>query len=132
VPASPQPHDRHFVTHAGPACRTRPEGQEGDRPHGCTLVRYAPIDLTADEFLNEVFEQSELAVESLHGGLSRVFMNQFFAGRIVTDHPEHPYIEHYAIGGDSAVALLWCTGVASHRGDWLSIVETFEFLPAEE
>jgi hypothetical protein len=109
-----------------------PEGQEGDRPHGCTLVRYAPIDLTADEFLNEVFEQSDLAVESLHEGLSRVFMNMWWKGHILTDQPEHPYIEQYAIGDDSTVALLWCTGVLSYRGDWLSIAESFEFLPAEE
>jgi hypothetical protein len=110
-----------------------PEGRERETPNLCTLVRYAPIELTADEFLNEIFGQSEdLTIESLHEGLSRVFMNQFMTGRILTDSPGAAYVEQYAIGGGDAVALLWCTGVLSHREEWLSIAESFEFLPAEQ
>ena len=109
-----------------------PEGRERDTPNLCTLVRYAPIELTADEFLNEIFGQSEdLIVESVHEGLSRVFMNQFMTGSILTDSPGR-YIELYAIGGGDAVALLWCTGALSYREEWLSIAESFEFLPVEE
>ena len=110
-----------------------PQGHERDTLNVCTLVRYQPIEHTADEFLEEIFGRSEdLAVESLRDGLSRVFMNQFLTGRILTDSPGALYVEHYAIGGDNAVALLWCTGVLSHREEWLSIAESFEFLPAVE
>jgi hypothetical protein len=63
--------------------------------------------------------------------LSRVLVNQWSQSRILTDSPGAVYSENYAIGSDSVVALLWCSGAASHRGDWLSIAESFEFLPAE-
>ena len=120
---------RNVLVAWGPGGR----GPARDTWNVCTLVRYEPIELTATEFMDEVFGQSEdLAVDSLREGLSRVFMNQFLSGLVITDQPEHLYIEHYAIGGDSVVAVLWCTGVLSHRGDWLSIAENFEFLPAEK
>ena len=110
-----------------------PEGCERDTLNVCTLVRYQPIELTADEFLHEIYGQSEdLAVEFLHEGLSRVLVNQWFQSRILTDSPGAIYSEQYAIGGDRVVALLWCSGGASHRGDWLSLAESFEFLPTEE
>ena len=124
----PDVESHNLLVASGPGGR----GADRDAFNLCTLVRYEPIELTADEFLNEVFGQSEdLAVESLHEGLSRVFMNQFLSGRVITDQPEHFYVEHYAIGGDNTVAVLWCTGVLSHREEWLSIAESFEFLPAE-
>ena len=108
-------------------------GPARDRWNGCTLVRYQPIEITADEFLHEIYGQSEdLAVESLHEGLSRVLVNQWFQSRILTDSPGAIYSEQYAIGGDRVVALLWCSGGASHRGDWPSLAESFEFLLAEE
>ncbi len=68
-----------------------PEGHERDTLNICTLVRYQPIELTANEFLNEIFGQSDVAVESLHEGLSRVFMNQFMKGRVLTDEPKAVY-----------------------------------------
>ena len=110
-----------------------PDMQERDRFTLCTLVRYAPIEITPNEFMRETFRQSDWAViESLHDGLSRVLLVPWYTGRILTRIPEAIYVDHYAIGADNAVAFLWCTGTASHRGDWLSIAESFEFLPAEE
>jgi hypothetical protein len=107
-------------------------GQERDTFTYCTLVRYAPIDITADEFLHEVFGQSDsLVIESLSEGLSRVLVNPWIDSRILDD-PETIYVDHYAIGADGAVAVLMCYGVASHRDDWLSIAESLESLPAEE
>ena len=51
---------------------------------------------------------------------------------ILADDPEGFRIDHYAIDGDDAVAVLWCTGTISHRGNWRSIAESLEFLPAAE
>ena len=108
-------------------------GHERDTSTFCTLVRYAPIDLTADEFLGEVFSQSDSwVIESLREGLSRVLVDPWFTGHILTRIPDAVYVDHYAIGTDSAVAVLMCYGVASHRDDWLAIAESFEFLPTEE
>ena len=50
---------------------------------------------------------------------------------LVVTGAEALYADHYAIRSDHAVALLWCTGVISHREDWLSIAESVEFLPEE-
>jgi hypothetical protein len=109
-----------------------PDMRERDKLSLCSLVRYAPIDITTDEFMNETFGQSDWAViESLREGLSRVLLDPMYTGRILTGNPEALYVDHYAIGADSAVAFLWCTGVATHRGDWLSIAESIEFLPEE-
>lgn len=119
---------RNVLVAWGPGGR----GPARDTWNVCTLVRYEPIEFTSDEFLHEIFETSDVAVEALRDGLSRIFMNQFLTGRILTDSPGAIYVEHYAIGGDNAVALLWCTGVLSHREEWLSIAESFEFLPAGE
>lgn len=104
--------------------------EDRDTRTGCTLVRYAPIGFTADEFLLEIFGQSDsIVVERLSDGLSRVLVNQWFQSRILADDPEASYSDHYAIGGDGVVAVLWCTGSISHRGDWLSIAESVEFPP---
>jgi len=109
-----------------------PDQHERDTFTLCTLVRYAPIDLTADEFLHEAFGQSDsIVVESLRDGLSRVLVNDWIQSRILADDPEALYADHYAIRGDHAVAVLWCTGTISHREDWLSIAESVEFLPEE-
>ena len=112
---------------------TAPNPQEREGFSLCTLVRYAPIDLTADEFLHEIFGQSDdIVIERLHDRLSRALVNPFLSSRIMVDTPEAIYVDHYAIGADNAVAVLMCYGVASHRDDWLSIAESIEFLPAEE
>jgi hypothetical protein len=110
-----------------------PDMQERDAFSLCTLVRYAPIDITTDEFMNEIFGQSDWAVvESLREGLSRVLVDEMYTGRILARAPEALYVDHYAIAADNAVAFLWCTGMESHRDDWLSIAESIELLPAEE
>lgn len=105
-----------------------PEGQDRDTLEICTLVRYQPIELTADEFMDEIWGMDGgLPVESLHEGLSRAHADPgvpFFGNDL--------FLEQYAIGGDEAIAFLWCTGVESHSDDWRSIAESFEFLPAEE
>ena len=109
-----------------------PEGHQRDTLNACTLVRYQPIELSAEEFLNEIHGQSDsIVVEPLREGLSRVLVNQFLQSRILSD-PEARYSEVYAIGADGAVAILWCSGTLPHRGDWQSIAEAFGFLPAEE
>ncbi len=107
-----------------------PDMQERDAFTLCTLVRYAPIDLTADEFLHEIFGQSDdIVIERLHDRLSRALVNPFLSSRIIVDTPEAIYVDHYAIGADNAVAVLMCYGVASHRDGWLAIAESFESLP---
>lgn len=99
----------------------------------CTLVRYAPIDITADAFLREVFGRSDsFVIESLREGPSRVLVNDWIDSRILTDIPEARYVDHYAVRGDDALAVLICSGVISHRPDWQSIAESIEFLPEEE
>ena len=68
-------------------------------------------------------------MESLRDGLSRVLVNSWLQSRILTDTPEAIYSDHYAIGTEEAVAVLWCAGVISHRDDWLAIAESIEPLP---
>ena len=107
-----------------------PEGHERDTLNVCTLVRYEPIELTAEEFLQEIHGQNDsIVVESLDEGLSRVLVNPFFQSRILSDQPKATYAVPYAISADGVVAILWCSGVASHLADWQSIAESFVFLP---
>ena len=121
-----------LVTKSPDMVAKSPDMLERDRATGCTLVRYAPIDLTADEFLREVFEpSSQFTVESIREGLSRVLVNPFLQSRIMTDVPDAFYVDHYAIAHDDAIAVLWCTGVISHREVWLAIAESVESLPEE-
>jgi hypothetical protein len=105
-----------------------PGGQDRDTLDICTLVQYQPIELTADEFMDEIWGMDGgLPVESLHEGLSRAHADPgvpFFGNDL--------FLEQYAIGGNEAIAFHWCTGVESHSDDWRSIAESFEFLPAEE
>ena len=90
-----------------------PDMRERDTFTFCTLVRYAPIDVTADEFLAGVFSSDELVVERLDDRSSRVLVNPWIQSRILVDTPEAIYVDHYAIAADNAVAILMCYGVAS-------------------
>ena len=109
-----------------PVMAAEPEGQEpSGLPHACTLTLYQPIAVTPDAFLGELFGQANhVAIESLEGGLSRAQDRPFSS-----DGRHHAF---YAIGSEQSVALLWCWAVEPPQDRWLSIAETFEFLPREE
>jgi len=110
---------------------TRSAEATDDAAAACSLVRYAPIELTADPFLHESFGQSDsIVVESLREGLSRVLVNGFGESRIMTAVPKMLYVDHYAIA-DDAVAVLWCSGDIAHREVWRAIAESVESLPGE-
>jgi len=112
-----------------PILHAEPKGQEpetGSLPDACTLVLYRPITLTPDEFMGEFYGQAEdISVESLHERLSRV---RFGPGPFTSERLHG----QYAIGGDDAIAFLWCSAVEPPYDHWLSIAESFEFLPEDE
>ena len=110
-----------------PVMAAEPQGQAPGSgfPDACTLTLYRPIMLTPDEFLGELFGKADdITVESLRDDLSRALHRPWSSVQ-----RQHAF---YAIGGEAAVAILWCWAVEPPEDYWLSIAESFEFLPVEE
>ena len=110
-----------------PVMAAEPQGQApgSGLPDACTLTLYRPIMLTPDAFLGELLGKADhITVESLREDLSRALDRSWSS-----DQRQHAF---YAVGGEEAVAVLWCWAVEPPDDYWLSIAESFEFLPAEE